>query len=140
MVPDGIMSEVDQYALNVHVKNTTRKTKKKCYKQVKNGLKTTGSVSGSMLTYIKRKSGTTQESIGSLLMGKYEVVSCDDWIHNTEQFQNYLIYKTKIDKNNELAESNRLKRIEISMKIITITPKIAGSDALTLRSELEDRA
>jgi len=73
-------------------------------------------------------------------MGKYEVVSWDDWIHNTVQFQNYQIYKTKIDKNNQLAELNRLKRIEISMNITIITPKITGTQVLRLRSELEDQA
>jgi len=44
-------------------------------------------------------------------MGKYKAVSWEEW--NSHTSPNYLAYKTNVDKNNELAESNRLKRLEL---------------------------
>jgi len=41
---------------------------------------------------------------------------------------------------NELAELNRLKRIEISMNTVTNKPEITEAQVLHLKSELEDQA
>jgi len=49
-------------------------------------------------------------------MGKYRLQSYGEWNEATDEYQNWRIYVAKICKNNELAESNRLKRIELNDK------------------------
>ncbi len=64
-------------------------------------------------------------------MGKYNVIKSAP-----DNDKEWLLEKIA----NELAELNRLKRIEISMNITIITPKITGAQVLHLKSELEDQA
>lgn len=70
-------------------------------------------------------------------MGKYDIDNFEKWAEENIDFEDPTTHFTRV-LCNEMAEANRLKRIEITQKAIYDNQHF--EDLVDLREELEDKA